>query len=92
MEQADVIPDVDPQIVEALKGKDRIYVLKLGETFESLLIERERRYSFHLQTLFYTLVLTIIQNKSGTTAHDLLPTDAHPPLLWVLQDDRRHRF
>ena len=33
-------PDVDPQILEALKSKDRIYVLKLGETFEDLIKER----------------------------------------------------
>jgi hypothetical protein len=32
--------DVDPQILEALRNKDRIYVLKLGETFESLIKER----------------------------------------------------
>ena len=38
-------PDVDPQIIEALKSKDRIYVLKLGESFESLITER--RYVFH---------------------------------------------
>lgn len=37
--------DVDPQIIEALRSKDRIYVLKLGETFESLIAER--RYVFH---------------------------------------------
>jgi hypothetical protein len=34
--------DVDPQIVEALRGKDRIYVLKLGEMLESLLNEERR--------------------------------------------------
>ena len=33
-------PDVDPQILEALKSKDRIYVLKLGEIFEALIKER----------------------------------------------------
>jgi len=32
--------DVDPQILEALKSKDRIYVLKLGEVFEALIKER----------------------------------------------------
>jgi len=32
--------DVDPQILEALRSKDRIYVLKLGETFEALIKER----------------------------------------------------
>lgn len=33
--------DVDPQILEALKSKDRIYVLKLGEVFEALIKERK---------------------------------------------------
>ena len=32
--------DVDPQILEALKNKDRIFVLKLGEAFEALIKER----------------------------------------------------
>ncbi|KAK2463583.1 hypothetical protein APHAL10511_004334 [Amanita phalloides] len=31
--------DIDPQIVEALKSKDRIFVLKLGETMENLIRE-----------------------------------------------------
>lgn len=35
-------PDIDPQILEALRSKDRIYVLKLGETFEALIMERRR--------------------------------------------------
>ena|ERR1700722_3163916 len=35
-----VLNDVDPQIIEALKSKDRLYVLKLGEIMESLIIER----------------------------------------------------
>ena len=34
------LSDVDPQIVEALKSKDRIYVLKLGEQMESLINDR----------------------------------------------------
>jgi hypothetical protein len=34
------LPDVDPQIIEALKSKDRIYVLKLGEQMESLINDR----------------------------------------------------
>ncbi len=34
--------DIDPQIVEALKGKDRIYVLKLGEMMESLIDDQQR--------------------------------------------------
>ncbi len=33
-------PEVDPQILEALRSKDRIYVLKLGEQMESLITER----------------------------------------------------
>jgi hypothetical protein len=32
--------EVDPQILEALRNKDRIYVLKLAETFEALIKER----------------------------------------------------
>ncbi|KXN92410.1 cAMP-regulated phosphoprotein 21 [Leucoagaricus sp. SymC.cos] len=39
--------DVDPQIIEALRGKDRIYVLKLGELMESL-INDERRQRIEL--------------------------------------------
>ena len=31
--------DVDPQILEALKSKDRLYVLKLGEQMESLILD-----------------------------------------------------
>ena len=34
--------EVDPQIIEALKNKDRIYVLKLGELMEGLI--NDRRY------------------------------------------------
>jgi len=34
------LADVDPQIIEALKSKDRIYVLKLGEQMESLIKDR----------------------------------------------------
>ncbi len=33
-------PDIDPQILEALRSKDRIYVLKLGELMEGLITER----------------------------------------------------
>ena len=32
--------EVDPQILEALRNKDRIYVLKLGELMESLINDR----------------------------------------------------
>lgn len=40
-------PDVDPQIIEALKSKDRIYVLKLGEQMESLIKEKRCVSLFH---------------------------------------------
>jgi len=33
--------DVDAQILEALKSKDRLYVLKLGEMMEGLINERK---------------------------------------------------
>ena len=34
-------PDVDAQIIEALKSKDRLFVLKLGEQMETLIREKE---------------------------------------------------
>lgn len=34
-------PDVDAQIIEALKSKDRLFVLKLGEQMEGLIRERQ---------------------------------------------------
>ena len=38
--------DADKQIIiEALKSKDRIYVLKLGEQMESMI--KERRWAAH---------------------------------------------
>lgn len=39
-EAREVSAEVDPQIMEALRGKDRLYVLKLGEQFEELISER----------------------------------------------------
>ncbi|KAF8637642.1 hypothetical protein AX17_002710 [Amanita inopinata Kibby_2008] len=36
---SDPNPDVDPQIIEALKSKDRIFVLKMGEVMEGLIRE-----------------------------------------------------
>ena len=41
---ASALLDVDPQIIEALKSKDRIYVLKLGERMESLI--NDHRFVF----------------------------------------------
>jgi len=32
--------EIDPQILEALRSKDRLYVLKLGELMEGLINER----------------------------------------------------
>ncbi|KAF5350249.1 hypothetical protein D9758_007852 [Tetrapyrgos nigripes] len=37
-------PDVDPQIIEALRSKDRLYVLKLGEIMEGLIKEKRRDF------------------------------------------------
>lgn len=37
---AQAVADVDPQILEALKSKDRLYVLKLGELMEGLINDR----------------------------------------------------
>ena len=55
--------DVDPQILEALRSKDRIYVLKLGELMEGLI--KERRYrSSSFSISFVSLVrLTLCQAK-----------------------------
>lgn len=33
--------DIDPQILEALRSKDRLWVLKLGESMEGLINERK---------------------------------------------------
>jgi hypothetical protein len=40
------LADVDPQIIEALKSKDRIYVLKLGEQMENLINDRRCVFCF----------------------------------------------
>ena len=55
--------DVDPQIIEALRSKDRIYVLKLGETFESLITER--RYVFHRPRAGFALLHPLIVLYTG---------------------------
>lgn len=54
------LADVDPQIIEALKSKDRIYVLKLGEQMENLI--NDRRYvllsfgcGWHFRTVLHEL-------------------------------------
>jgi hypothetical protein len=41
--------EVDAQILEALKSKDRLYVLKLGEIMEGMI--GEQRYASSLSSL-----------------------------------------
>lgn len=45
--------DVDPQILEALKSKDRLFVLRVGELVEGLINERK-----------YVSFLFLIQSSS----------------------------
>ncbi|KAF8906215.1 hypothetical protein CPB84DRAFT_1704951 [Gymnopilus junonius] len=52
-----ITPDVDPQILEALRSKDRIYVLKLGETFETLITERRTRVELFPSTSYQRLLV-----------------------------------
>ncbi|TFK75027.1 hypothetical protein BDN72DRAFT_868369 [Pluteus cervinus] len=49
--------DVDPQIIEALKGKDRIYVLKLGEYMEGLIYERRPQLNLQPATSYQRLLV-----------------------------------
>ncbi|KAG2011775.1 hypothetical protein CC2G_011856 [Coprinopsis cinerea AmutBmut pab1-1] len=50
-------PDVDPQIIEALKSKDRIYVLKLGELMEGLIKEKRQRVDLTPATTYQRLLV-----------------------------------
>ena len=50
-------PDVDPQIMEALRSKDRIYVLKLGEQMESLIKEKRSRVDLTPTTSYQRLLV-----------------------------------
>ncbi|KIK96049.1 hypothetical protein PAXRUDRAFT_826398 [Paxillus rubicundulus Ve08.2h10] len=54
---ASALADVDPQIVEALKSKDRIYVLKLGEQLESLINDRRPRIDLTPNTSYQRLLV-----------------------------------
>ncbi|KAF9240709.1 hypothetical protein BU15DRAFT_45653 [Melanogaster broomeanus] len=54
---AGALADVDPQIVEALKSKDRIYVLKLGEQMESLINDRRPRIDLTPNTSYQRLLV-----------------------------------
>ncbi|KIY71859.1 hypothetical protein CYLTODRAFT_368474 [Cylindrobasidium torrendii FP15055 ss-10] len=50
-------PEIDPQILEALKSKDRIYVLKLGEQMETLIAERRTRLDLSPSTSYQRLLV-----------------------------------
>ncbi|KAG5647486.1 hypothetical protein DXG03_009421 [Asterophora parasitica] len=50
-------PDVDPQILEALRSKDRIYVLKLGELMEGLIKDRRTRIDLTPSTSYQRLLV-----------------------------------
>ncbi|KAE9399567.1 hypothetical protein BT96DRAFT_688224 [Gymnopus androsaceus JB14] len=50
-------PQVDPQILEALRSKDRIYVLKLGEIMEELIMEKKPRADLTAATSYQRLLL-----------------------------------
>ncbi|KAJ3745302.1 hypothetical protein DFH05DRAFT_1487375 [Lentinula detonsa] len=50
-------PDVDPQILEALRSKDRIYVLRLGEIMEDLINEKKARAELTAATSYQRLLL-----------------------------------
>ncbi|KAF9218958.1 hypothetical protein BS17DRAFT_798371 [Gyrodon lividus] len=54
---AGALADADPQIVEALKSKDRIYVLKLGEQMESLINDRRPRIDLTPNTSYQRLLV-----------------------------------
>ncbi|KAF8074962.1 hypothetical protein FPV67DRAFT_606515 [Lyophyllum atratum] len=49
--------DVDPQILEALRSKDRIYVLKLGELMEGLINDRRPRIDLTPSTSYQRLLV-----------------------------------
>ncbi|KAL6307254.1 hypothetical protein BKA93DRAFT_769218 [Sparassis latifolia] len=50
-------PDPDPQIIEALRSKDRIYVLKLGEMMEGLITERRLRIDLNPTTSYQRMLV-----------------------------------
>ncbi|KAI6041254.1 hypothetical protein EDC04DRAFT_2669994 [Pisolithus marmoratus] len=51
------LSDVDPQIVEALKSKDRLYVLKLGEQMECLIKDHRTRLDLTPATSYQRLLV-----------------------------------
>ncbi|KDQ26668.1 hypothetical protein PLEOSDRAFT_1113166 [Pleurotus ostreatus PC15] len=54
---AQTVTDVDPQILEALKSKDRLYVLKLGELMEGLINDRRQRIDLTPSTTYQRLLV-----------------------------------
>ncbi|KAF7982569.1 hypothetical protein HWV62_27563 [Athelia sp. TMB] len=49
--------DVDPQILEALRSKDRLWVLKLGELMEGIITERKARVDVTPSTSYQRLLV-----------------------------------
>ncbi|KAH7870421.1 uncharacterized protein C8R40DRAFT_647424 [Lentinula edodes] len=66
------IPDVDPQILEALRSKDRIYVLRLGEIMEDLINEKKVRADLTAASSYQRLLL------HRCTAYYKLQVDVDP--------------
>ncbi|ESK97814.1 r3h domain [Moniliophthora roreri MCA 2997] len=71
--------DVDPQIVEALKSKDRLYVLKLGEAMEGLINDRRARVELQPSTSYQRLLV-----HRCSAYYKLVPeTDQVTKSIWV---------
>ncbi|TFY79173.1 hypothetical protein EWM64_g4837 [Hericium alpestre] len=49
--------DVDPAIIEALKSKDRLFVLRVGELMENLISERKPRIEISPSTSYQKLLV-----------------------------------
>lgn len=57
-------PEADAQILEALRSaKDRLFVLKLGESMESLILER--------QYVVVSLIIPLCSIYLATLAHEI---------------------
>ncbi|KAJ7574440.1 hypothetical protein C8J56DRAFT_979617 [Mycena floridula] len=74
--------EVDQQILEALKSKDRLYVLKLGEQMESLINDRRARIELTPATSYQRLLVhrcsayyrLLIENDPTSKSITVLPT------------------
>ncbi|THH13540.1 hypothetical protein EW146_g6691 [Bondarzewia mesenterica] len=53
----DLNADVDPQIIEALKSKDRLFVLRLGELIESIINDKKARTEVIPSTSYQRLLV-----------------------------------